>query len=286
MVATTLVALFKHEVDRGGSKSSEVGSEDTEPLTPKDDGDGEGEEELELGVFETYSMLWKIVCLPLMPGFIALLLTQKVRKHYLAQKVELTNSYFPDRLLRCRQHHRPEADRSGCAQGQDGDAGRSPHPCADPPPGARQQEDNRAQANGRLPQGIPAKAALRTCLRVAGVGHTILRFRGRVVPNVVLRANHTNLRCTPGITVSQTLIEYFLHYCISFPDLHQLHVCGDDGLLRPRERPCRRGNVHDAAEHPQQPGTKLNSNRKDVFHYCFCHSPGRQLARYFGPVGC
>ena len=209
MVATTLVALFKHEVDRGGNKSSEVGSEDTEPLTPKEDGDGEEEEELELGVFETYSMLWKIVCLPLMPGFIALLLTQKVRKHYLAQKVELTYSYFPDRLLRCRQHHRPEADRSGCAQGQNGDAGRSPHPCADPPPGARQQEDNRAQANGRLPQGIPAKTPIRTCLRVAGVGHTILRSRGRVVPDVVLRVNHFHLCGAPGITASQTMLEYF-----------------------------------------------------------------------------
>ncbi len=60
VVATTLVAVFKHEDNKEGHHHHD------------------GEEELELGVVETYSMLWKIMTLPLMPAFIALLLTQKV----------------------------------------------------------------------------------------------------------------------------------------------------------------------------------------------------------------
>ncbi len=60
LIATTLVAIFKHE--SSGSSN-----------TQHHDG------EVELGVFESYAMLWKIMRLPLMPVTIAVLLTSKVQ---------------------------------------------------------------------------------------------------------------------------------------------------------------------------------------------------------------
>lgn len=81
MVATTLVAILKHENDQphhrhpAGGHRPQSGDEEG-ALAP---GGGEDGEELELGVAETYSMLWKIITLPLMPVTIAILLTSKVR---------------------------------------------------------------------------------------------------------------------------------------------------------------------------------------------------------------
>ena len=63
MAATTLVAVFKHETEKDHT-------DDTQ--------DDEGQEEADLGVVETYSLLWKIIRLPLMPVMIAVLLTQKI----------------------------------------------------------------------------------------------------------------------------------------------------------------------------------------------------------------
>jgi len=67
VIATTLVALLKHE------------NVSTVAADPLDDEESGQEKELELGIFETYSMLWKIVCLPLMPVTIFVLLTHKVQ---------------------------------------------------------------------------------------------------------------------------------------------------------------------------------------------------------------
>ena len=67
VAATTLVALLKHETDSAGPEAASTAAVEAG-----------GGEELELGVAETYSMLWKIITLPLMPYYIAMLLTQKV----------------------------------------------------------------------------------------------------------------------------------------------------------------------------------------------------------------
>ncbi len=72
MAATTLVAVLKHETDSRPAERGDEGGGGGEPSsTPPAD-------ELELGVAETYAMLWRIITLPLMPLFIAVLLTQKV----------------------------------------------------------------------------------------------------------------------------------------------------------------------------------------------------------------
>lgn len=60
LCATTLVAIFKHEVT---DKTKAISTEECHP---------------ELGVVETYSLLWKILKLPLMPFMIAVLLTSKM----------------------------------------------------------------------------------------------------------------------------------------------------------------------------------------------------------------
>ena len=56
LVATTLVAIFKTENEDTGGPSDEP----------------------DLGLVQTYALLWKIVRLPLMPAMIAVLLTSKV----------------------------------------------------------------------------------------------------------------------------------------------------------------------------------------------------------------
>eukprot|EP00095_Tigriopus_kingsejongensis_P011438 maker-scaffold222_size251774-snap-gene-0.27 protein:Tk11438 transcript:maker-scaffold222_size251774-snap-gene-0.27-mRNA-1 annotation:"acetyl-coenzyme a transporter 1" len=60
LCATTLVAIFKHEVSR---RPDSAPVDETHP---------------DLDVVETYSLLWKIIRLPLMPTVIAVLLTSKV----------------------------------------------------------------------------------------------------------------------------------------------------------------------------------------------------------------
>lgn len=65
LVATTLVAILKSE-NAGGSRTTATVAAAEEP------------EELELGLADTYSMLYKIIRLPLMPTMIALLLTSKI----------------------------------------------------------------------------------------------------------------------------------------------------------------------------------------------------------------
>ncbi len=59
LVATTLVAIFKKENDDDASASAE-------------------HQEPDLGLAETYALLWKIVCLPMMPTMIVVLLTSKM----------------------------------------------------------------------------------------------------------------------------------------------------------------------------------------------------------------
>ncbi len=61
MIATTLVAIFKHEKDQSLSEADD--SEEDEP---------------DLGILGTYMMLLKIIFLPLMPVTIAFLLTSKI----------------------------------------------------------------------------------------------------------------------------------------------------------------------------------------------------------------
>ena len=58
-VATTLVAIFKHENNTTNTPAA-------------------GGDEPDLGIVETYSLLWKIITLPLMPTVIFVLLTNKI----------------------------------------------------------------------------------------------------------------------------------------------------------------------------------------------------------------
>jgi len=68
IVATTLVAIFKSEKDTSKSSDNPNSEEEEE----------EQEEEEDLGIVDTYKMLYKIVTLPLMPAFVVFLLTSKV----------------------------------------------------------------------------------------------------------------------------------------------------------------------------------------------------------------
>ncbi|CAD6195773.1 unnamed protein product [Caenorhabditis auriculariae] len=68
---TTLVLIFKREVDKSVAKS-------TPPTTPSQPQETDDEEELELGIFETYTVLWKILCLKPMIYMLIILITGKM----------------------------------------------------------------------------------------------------------------------------------------------------------------------------------------------------------------
>jgi len=67
LIATSLVAIFKQENDQQYTP-------DTSPVH----GETEEEEEQDLGIADTYAVLYKIIFLPLMPMTIAFLLTSKI----------------------------------------------------------------------------------------------------------------------------------------------------------------------------------------------------------------
>jgi len=70
VIATTLVAAFKAEKDDAGAENGEK---------KKKEGNGDqADEEPDLGVVETYKLLWSILKLSVMPACIAMLLTSKV----------------------------------------------------------------------------------------------------------------------------------------------------------------------------------------------------------------
>ncbi|WKY01296.1 hypothetical protein Q1695_015357 [Nippostrongylus brasiliensis] len=66
IISTTLLLIFKKEVDN--SLESSTGNSEN------------GEKELELGIVETYSVLWKILKLKPMMYMVVILLTGKDRK--------------------------------------------------------------------------------------------------------------------------------------------------------------------------------------------------------------
>ncbi|CAD5212995.1 unnamed protein product [Bursaphelenchus okinawaensis] len=71
VVSTTLVFFFKHEIDHSLPSQQEK-------LEDQTGGPAEPDEEMHLGVFETYSVLFKILCLKPMRVMVVVLLTAKI----------------------------------------------------------------------------------------------------------------------------------------------------------------------------------------------------------------